>query len=390
MLVAQTKVEEYRVGSGLVGGTDLTGQQTSLTGQKIFQINGQLVEARVERDALHARLGAIASRFDNRSSAENAVDVLESEHIQELKVQEAVLHRRKAELATIYGNRHPRMIEIQANALDLQRRIELEVARIVLGMQMEVNIAGVRVDSLEKSLKQLTGKFALENKTQIRLAELERRAEADREIYQVFLTRFKETSEQIDFQQPDARVVSAAVVPRSPSAPGRLQMIGFALFVSILTGLFLALVREKMQRGIHTVDELERNWGARVIGIVPDFQEAGFARIRGARRSRDRVSENPVSGYNEAIQKLRTYLRLSDAVETSKVVLFTSSVDNEGKTTVSETFAKIAAARGQKTIHVNCDCARHDRSQGYPRNSFGRFWDAPLAVIARGTAKAST
>ena len=136
-----------------------------------------------------------------------------------------------------------------------------------------------------------------------------------------------------------------------------------------------------MQRGIHTVDELERNWGARVIGIVPDFQEGGVARIRGARRSWDRVSENPVSAYNEAIQKLRTYLRLSDAVETSKVVLFTSSVDNEGKTTVSETFAKIAAASGQRTIHINCDLRR---GNGYSKRLVGGSQPPGLADVLSG------
>ena len=377
MLVALAVVEEFRVSSGVV--TVIAGGAVTLTNQQIAEINLQLIIARAERDTAAARLQAIVRGRGNQRGAESSAEVLDSPIILRLKDQEAALLRDEADLATTYGDRHPKMIEIRARIRDLQGRLQLEVARIVERLRKEVNIADVRVASLESSMTEVTAKNAAENSLQIRLSELERQAEADREIYQLFLTRFKETSEQIDFQQADARIISAAIIPRFPSAPNRSRTVGLALVASTLLGLFLVLVREKLVRGIHTAEELERNWGARVIGIVPDFQESWFDWLRSARRSHDRAAGDPVSAYAESIQQLRTHLYLSSTKSRLKVILFTSAVPKEGKTTVSESYAKMAAASGQTTIHVDCDLRRGDI-----KRRFGSHTPPGLAEVLEG------
>ncbi|MCH8111887.1 MAG: hypothetical protein IH905_08030 [Proteobacteria bacterium] len=294
-----------------------------------------------------------------------------------------MLLRTEADFATTYGHRHPKMIEVRAQVRDLQTRIEIETTRIIEGLRNEARIASVRVVSLESSLNDLTGRVANENLTQIRLGELEREAQADRDIYLAFLNRFKETTEQIDFQQADARIVSAASVPLFPSAPKKGRTLALALVASTLFGFLVVLIAEKLKRGIHTPEEVER-WGTQVIGIVPNLNEGWLAWLRsGSRRasSRERALSDPYSTFAEAMQRLRTVMHLGDSKKRPRVILFTSALNDEGKSTVSRSFAEVAARSGQKTIHINCDLRRPDPTPGF---RFARHAPSGLADILKG------
>lgn len=383
MLVGQAAVEEYRVRSGVVRTANLAGNPSTLTTQQVAQINGQLVDARLERDSVAARLQTIEERLANRLGASSAVEVLQSPLIQTLRGQEALLLRTEADLSTTFGDRHPRMIEVRAQVRDLQMRIEIETARIVEGVRNEVRIARVRVASLESSLHDLTGRVASENITQIRLGELEREAQADRDIYLAFLTRFKETTEQIDFQQADARIISAAAVPLFPSAPKKGRTLALALVASTLFGFLVVLIAEKLKRGIHTPEEVER-WGTQVIGIVPNLNEGwrGWIR-RGPRRQSSPKSalSDPYSTFAEAMQRLRTVMHLGDPNKRPRIILFASALGGEGKSTVSRAFAEVAARSGQKTIHINCDLRRPDPT---PASRFAGHAPSGLADILKG------
>ncbi len=384
MLAGQTAVEEYRVRSGVVRTANLAGNPSTLTTQQVAQINGQLVDARLERDGVNARLKIIETRLANRRGASSAVEVLQSPLIQTLRDQEAALFRTEADLATTYGDRHPRMIEVRAQVRDLQTRIGIETARIVEGIRNEVRIARATVVSLESSLNELTGRVANENLTQIRLGELEREAQADRDIYLAFLTRFKETTEQIDFQQADARIISAAAVPLFPSAPKKGKTLALALVASTIFGFLVVLIAEKLKRGIHTPEEVER-WGTQVIGIVPNLNEGWRAWIRrGSRRrsgSRERALSDPYSTFAEAMQRLRTVMHLGDPNKRPRIILFASALGGEGKSTVSRSFAEVAARSGQKTIHINCDLRRPDSTPGH---RFAGHVPSGLADILKG------
>lgn len=380
MLVAQGAVEEYRVQSGVVQTANLAGNPITLTAQQVTQINGQLVEARLERDGVAARLRTVEDRLKNRRGAASAAEVLDSPVIQNLREQEAILLRTEADLATTYGDRHPRIIEVRAQARDLQARIEIETARIVEGLRNEALISRVRVASLESSLDNLTGRVADENQTQIRLRELEREAQADRDIYLAFLTRFKETTEQIDFQEADARIVSAASTPLFPSSPKKGQALALALIASTFIGFLVVLIAEKLKRGIHTPEEVER-WGTQVIGIVPNLNQGWRTWVRRRSSSRENALSDPYSTFAEAMQRLRTVMHLGDPKKRPRIILFASALGNEGKSTVSRSFAEVAARSGQKTIHINCDLRRPDPTPGH---RFAGHEPAGLADILKG------
>lgn len=154
------------------------------------------------------------------SNGAGVPEVLRSPLIQRLKEQEATVLRTVSELATRYGEKHPRMIDARAELAEVRSKIAAEINAIISGLESEVRVARAREDSLRKSLAELESRDAHEETAAVTLRELEREAEASRLMYETFLARFKETSAQESLQEPDSRIVSPAVTPVVPSYPG--------------------------------------------------------------------------------------------------------------------------------------------------------------------------
>ena len=165
---------------------------------------------------------------DTAGGVGSASEVLDSTLIQRLREQEAEVERRVAELSSELGELHPRMVQLRAEALDLQTRIKSEVSKIVIGLQNQVDIARARERSLQRSLNESKGTVAEGNQNKVKLQALQREADAARSLLDTMLAREKETQYQQDmgFQQPDVDVFSPATIPAEPSFPSKAIVIG--------------------------------------------------------------------------------------------------------------------------------------------------------------------
>ena len=351
MLEAQRAVEAYRSEMGLVELSGVTGNPTSLTTHQITELNTQIITARVDRAEAEARLQKWESLLKLPNGIESAAEVLDSQLIQRLHEQEAIVQRKEAELATRYGHRHPKMINVRAEIKDIRRNIEDEVTKILRALKNKVEVARSREVSLQGSMEGLKRNAGEESRARIHLRELERQAEADRILYETFLSRFQETSTQENFQQPDARVVSTAQIPVKPSFPNKPLIVGSAFGASVLLAVLLVFILEQLRSNFHSLEELQNFFGVRALGFVPTVP--GRSKKRGALK--DLVLENPTSVYSETIRSLLTWLYSLNVDRPPKVVLVTSAIAGEGKTTFCISLARAAARAGNRTLLIDCD-----------------------------------
>ena len=346
---SERAAEIYRTQNGLEnsGGTTLNEQQLS-------ELNAQLILARTDLAEKQAKYSRAKQILSNGGSIESVADVLQSQTISTLRGQEAELARQQADLSSKYGPRHPSILNIDAQRTDIQHQIGREVQRIVGSIQNEASISQSRVDSLQKSLNELKGTANMNNQAFVQMRELEREAEANKTVYESFLNRFKETSQQGDLQTPDSRVISAATLPTSPSYP-RKGLIGVvALMLSAMIGIGVALLLERLDNSLHTSQEVEETLGlAHLVSMPLVLDEKG---PDGKRLSpQDYLLSKPLSAYSESLRSLRSALALSNVDNPPKLLLFTSSLPNEGKTTTSVSFARAAAEAGLAVVLIDCD-----------------------------------
>lgn len=346
---SERAVEIYRSEHNLEEASGVT-----VTEQQLSELNAQLILAKTslaEARAKYERARQIRSQGGN---IESVADVLQSGTISGLRQKQAELAREKANLSAKYGPRHPAIVNIEAQQSDIASQIGAEVSRIVESLRNNVSIAETRVGALQTSLNEIKGDKGTDNQALIQLRELEREASANRAVYESFLNRFKETTEQQGLQTPDTRILSRAVPPRSPSYPPKVFVGVLTFFLALLLAIGVALLLEYMDDGLQTSRDIEQKLGLVTLASLPQVpNEKGPDRK--TMSALDYLIAKPLSAFSESLRSLRSALQLSNVDNPPKVILFTSPLPSEGKTTTAASFARAAAASGLKVILIDCD-----------------------------------
>jgi len=353
---SENAVEIYRSNSGL-----LSAQGSSLTEQQISDLNAQKIVETSAYDEVKARLDSVNSQMARGVPADTISEVMGSSVIRDLRRQEAEVAGRRAELSSRYGPRHPDVLEVDREAADIQIQIEQEVNRVVSSLESEVGIAQQKVRTIDQNLGQMRSELSNNNRSLVRLRELEREAEASRTLYQSFLEQFKQIDDQEEITEADARVISAAVIPIRPSSPKTTFNLIVGLLLGTVMGFGAAVLAELLDQGLSTGADVEREIGVSFISSIPELDGGiiGFFRRLFSRNADDKVIEyvnkNPFSVFAESFRMLRSTILLSTPEKPPKVVVIASALPNEGKTTVVKAIGRMSAMSGSRTLIMDCD-----------------------------------
>lgn len=342
---SEEAVAKFRAQNNIV-----VAQGSTLNEQELSDLNRELIAARASLAESQAKLRLVRSLRASGGGLESVSDVTNSPVIVSLRQQETELARQEAELRTLYGERHPRMVQLKDEQARVASRIRAEVDRIMSTLENDVTVASTRVGSIESQLGGLKTQNVKDRAAEVQLAELERLAASNRQLYEQFLQRFKETSEQQEIVEADARIVSTAAPPVTPSTPGPKLFAAAGFTISFVLGSLLALVLERMDRGLRSAREVETALGLATLGLVPRVD-----RLRRNQRPHQYLREKPLSSYAEAIRGIHTALKLSSPGDPPKVVLVTSSLPEEGKTTLSVSLASLVARSQKRVLIVDLD-----------------------------------
>ncbi|GER22683.1 chromosome partitioning protein [Zafaria cholistanensis] len=147
-----------------------------------------------------------------------------------------------------------------------------------------------------------------------------------------------------------------AVLPTAPISPNTKLALALGGVVGMALGLGYALLRNHLDRRIRSVEAIER-LGAAVVGTIPrDPRSAAGRRIieTGGIDHADRESHP----FIEALRELRTNLSYTDVDNPPRVIVVTSSVPGEGKSTVAANLAVAIAGTGRRTVLIEGDLRR--------------------------------
>jgi capsular exopolysaccharide synthesis family protein len=206
------------------------------------------------------------------------------------------------------------------------------------------------VASIEGTLSGLKDRNTEDRRASVQLAELERVALANRTLYEQLLQRFNETRDQQGIVQADARVVAMAAPPAVPRSPGPKIFAAAGFTVSLVLGSLLAILLERLDRGLRSAREVETALGLTTLGLVPRLD-----RLRRNQRPHQYLREKPLSSYAEAIRGVLTALKLSNPQNPPKVILVTSSLPEEGKTTFAVSLASLVARSQKRVLLIDLD-----------------------------------
>ncbi|WP_083952253.1 GumC family protein [Rhodobacter aestuarii] len=321
--VAEEKVKTFNAQTTLISSEALAAMEIQLKDlrERVEQSGAQVTSAQARVDALKAA---------------------QSPQEKRLAARDTLLDQIAEEDSAAFDSRYSQVLA----------RAELDLAR-----------ASDQKTALERSLENMTAQIARQGDDMITLQQLTREAEASRTLYEYFLSRLKETSAQQGIQQADSRLLSAAVVPTSPTAPRKSLVLAMCGILGLMAGVGIVLLREAMHNGYRTARQLEEEAGVVVMGQIPLIPAKNRPDILRY------LLDKPTSAVMESIRNLRTSVLLSNVDKPPQVILMTSSIPEEGKTTNALALALNFVGVGKSVLLVEGDIRRNVLAEYFPGKS---------------------
>lgn len=358
------RVRNYRAETGLSAGT----QSIELEQQQLADLTSQLIEARGARAAIEARLQRIEQLRSRPDAGNQLAEALSSVIITRLRQDRLDLLREYSQLSRDFGDRHPRMLELRAQQQGVEARIAAEIGNAIENLRGEAAVALGRERVLQEAIELARQDRAVSDRDSIELDELMRQADANRTLYQTFLNRAGEIAEQETLIQSDARVAQAAKTPTHPSSPSPLLFTLAGLVFSVGAGSVMVFLREQTDRRVRSAEQLRSTMRLATLGMIP-------RRRKSAGWSSSDLAKEDASAFAEAVRGVCTQLQLA-MVERStsadgrdrqaaildtrlgRVVLVTSALPEEGKTSLSLALSIFGAPQLGRTLLIDCDLRR--------------------------------
>ena len=369
VLATESSLEKLKVESGIRDAADLDNVR-----QQIAGVNDQLVTVRDEVNDKRARFEQAFHVIDTNGDIRSVPELNASATLSELRRKQMDLNLSAAGLQNKLGDRNTQVISIRAELAAVKEQIDAEVEHVLGNMKNDYDIAVRREQSLEANLKSLTA--SSNSETYLKLEQLRRAADADRKAYETYLSQYNDIAERREMQNASARIISW-----DTQRPSRVKFYAFGGIAGLAGGFLLAFLLEYFRAGVKTGTEIEQSFGLPVVGVIP---LTAPRKIRGASyyRPLDRMVHEPHSLLSEAVYAMRINLELSSA--NPKVILITSALPDEGKSTAAMLLAASSARSGKRTILLDCDLRVPSTSKALLKEN-----RTGLSELLRGTAKLS-
>lgn len=337
-------------------------EKQDVTTQKLADLNRDLTEAqadRINKEAVYEL--AVAGNYDAIPA------VHESPVIQESLKRQGELSDQYTEALNQYGPKFPKVARLQAQLNDLADLIATEKKTVGAQIEAEYRASRERERLLQRALNQQKNESAAMADKMVQYNILKRDAEANKQLYDGLLQKLKEAGITAGLRSSNIRVIDPALVPASPSRPNRSRNILLAMIVGLFGGIGLALIREYLDNTVKNPDDVEHLSHLPSLAVVPEFANGNGHRagrlqklLHGSRSGvEERVAllahSDPQSHISEAFRALRTSLLLSQPDRPPQVILVTSALPHEGKTTAAVNIGVTLAQLGDSTLLIDGD-----------------------------------
>ncbi len=335
----------------------------NVTTQRLSDLNKELTDAQsdsLKRQALY--------EFAKAGDLDAVPQLRDNVVLQDMERKHADLSVQYTDSVNQYGPNFPKVLRLQAQMKDLDAQMMRERKGIIAQLESEYREAKQHEDLLSRALDEQKAEVNAMSEKMIQYNILKREAEANKTLYDSLQTKLKEAQISSSLKSSNIRVVDPAMVPSTPSRPAKARNIALAFLVGLVGGIGLALLREYLDNTVKTPDDIETLARLPSLAVVPAFFGEGATSPKRSGLFKNGASNNghekrielvaqhlPKSQMSEAFRALRTALLLSRPDHPPQVILVTSALPREGKTTAAANLAVTLAQLGDKTVLVDAD-----------------------------------
>jgi capsular exopolysaccharide synthesis family protein len=314
---------------------------------RLNQLNDAVTRAktnRVQKESLYNQIKTLGPN----ASPDTIPAILQNAYIQSIKTRVADLQRERAGLLERYGEKYPAVKDVNANIQDAQRQLALELAKAIDAIRNDYQSAVTEERTLTVALEEQKGTAMDLSRKNVGYTVLEREAQSNRQVYEALLQREKELQVLANSQGNNVRLMDRAETPGAPFTPNPSRDLLLATVAGLALALGLVLGIDYLDDTIKTPEDVTRKLKLPFLGMVPKVK----------RDDHPVLSSTAPHEFGEAYRSLRTSLVFSNGVDSSRVIMVTSSQPLEGKTTTACNMAIALAFGGARVLLIDADMRR--------------------------------
>jgi exopolysaccharide transport family protein len=388
---SQEKLVKYQKEHEILG----IDEKQNITTAKLDELNRELTSAestRMEKESIYHLVQAgdsdsiaAAANVDGAARGSSANSAL----LEKLREQQADLKIQVAQLSTQFGPSYPKLAQLNSQLKEVDAQIQSEMRKVAARLRGDYLAALQRETMLRSALEKQKQEANKLNESAIEYSLLKRDVDANRTLSEGLLERLKEAGVTAGLRSNNFRIVDVARVPTAPSGPNILRNLGFALALGLSTGIGLAFLLESMDNTVRTPEQAQTISALPSLGMIPlgsrSMKQMGSREKLALAASKEAVElvtkSRPRSQMAESYRALRTSLLLTFAGGPPKVILITSALPEEGKTTTSVNSAIVLAQKGTRVLLIDADLRRPSIHK-----TFGMGPKLGLSNVLTGTA----
>jgi len=324
-------------------GITVTGDERSLIAANIDRLNAALAAAIQER----LDYGRLVAQID-AGQGDSLEHVLASEGLEKLRGRIAELSGEYQQKLALFKPGFPEMVQLKAQIRELQRQLQAGVAAVTGSIRLKHQETVEKEKNLLEKMAELEQQQLAFNDKNIQYTMLKREVDSNRSQYDALVAKLNEAAVSSELRTTSAAIVDPAVPASRPFSPRLPLNLGLGLILSLAAGAAIIYVRELLDNTFTTTEQVEKELGLPVLGLLPMVEERDFAGS----------IADPGSRLSEAYRTLRTSLLFSRTDGAPKVLLVTSAEPSEGKTTTSFKLGQDFAALGARVLIIDGDLRR--------------------------------
>lgn len=380
---AAMAVEEYKIKNGLI-----SPRGELLSAQQLSDLTSQLIVAQADTATASARFNQYKAIVDQGAEAAVNNAIVSSTDggnsvIQDLRKRYQSASERERTVEEQFGADHPQAKLLATQKADIAQQIFRELQQMTSGFRNDYEVASSREKSLRDSIDRLAGSNSQANVSVVQLRELEQKAASLKTMYQTYLDRFEQATQQQSFPIAKARVISEPGVPTAPSSPKKTMTMALSIVLGLFVGGGLATVLELKERSFRLGHDVRSRLGLRFLGYIPLLRskraremEAAKAKARkekapkpependqaaleDAARFAKRLTrvavDHPRSAFAETLRNAKLACDVALPSRECRVIAVISALSGEGKSTVAANLASMLGAMNKRTLLLDAD-----------------------------------
>src|SRR5438874_1489886 len=366
---SQEKLVRYQKQHQILG----IDEKQNITTQKLDELNKELTAAesdRMEKESLYRLAEAgdaeSAASVAGAATGSGKSSAASSGLLDKLEAQKADLKVQAAQLGTQFGPAYPKIAQINNQITEIDTQVQLEMKKVTARLRGDYMASLHRENMLRAALEDQKQQDNKLNESAIEYSLLKRDFETNRTLYEGLLQKLKEAGVTAGLRSNNIREVDIARTPGAPAEPNIARNLVFAFALGLSSGIGLAFLLEGLDNTVRTPEQAQAISGLPSLGMIPLGSkigaEAGAKQGLVVASSKEPVElitqARPQSQMAESYRALRTSLLLTSLGAPPKIILITSALPREGKTTTSVNTAIVLAQKGTRVLLIDADLRR--------------------------------